>query len=359
MTAPPRLLAVTGSGEFSGAERVLVGVLAEAHRQGWPVACAAPAGPLAQQLADADVEVVALPALGLGAGPRPWAAVLTAGRWLRAAARVRRAAATADVVLLNSLTALPVARLARLRTPTAWLAHDVVVRPDRLRLLRLCRTAIRLVVAVSEAVAVPVRASGLRTTVVHNGVPWPVDPAPDPGRRIVGINGLLTPWKGHQVLLDAVELLPDDVTVEMMGGVLPKDTDHAAALRRRAEGLGDRVAVLGHVADPQARMRTWTVAVSASVEPEACPLNVLEAMSLGIPVVASDHGGAPEVLAGSGRLVPPGDPAALAAAIVRLLDDPGERRRCAEAGRRRVATAHQWDVQVARLLDVLAAEAAA
>jgi glycosyltransferase involved in cell wall biosynthesis len=141
--------------------------------------------------------------------------------------------------------------------------------------------------------------------------------------------------------------------------VLPKDTDHAAALRRRAEGLGDRVAVLGHVADPQARMRTWTVAVSASVEPEACPLNVLEAMSLGIPVVASDHGGTPEVLAGSGRLVPPGDPAALAAAIVRLLDDPGERRRCAEAGRHRVATAHQWDVQVARLLDVLAAEAAA
>ena len=76
---------------------------------------------------------------------------------------------------------------------------------------------------------------------VHNGVPWPVDPAPDPGRRIVGINGLLTPWKGHQVLLDAVELLPDDVTVEMMGGVLPKDTDHAAALRRRAEGVSEKM----------------------------------------------------------------------------------------------------------------------
>ena len=99
--------------------------------------------------------------------------------------------------------------------------------------------------------------------------------------------------------------------------------------------------VLGHVADPAERMRRWTVAVSASVEPEACPLNVLEAMSLGVPVVATDHGGAPEVLDGAGLLVPPGDPAALADSLTRLLGDADLRARCARLGRDRVAAAHR------------------
>ncbi len=161
------------------------------------------------------------------------------------------------------------------------------------------------------------------------------------------------------MLLEAAKALPPDVVVEVMGGHLAKDADHAAAVRSRAEEppLAGRVRVLGHVADPLARMRTWTVAVSASVEPEACPLNVLEAMSLGIPVVATDHGGSPEVLAGAGLLVPPGDPDALAGAVTRLLDDAALRERCAALGRERVATAHRLDQQTARLLELLATTA--
>ena len=48
----------------------------------------------------------------------------------------------AKLVLVNALTALPVVRLARLRPPVAWLAHDVLVRPDRRRVFRLCRPAL-------------------------------------------------------------------------------------------------------------------------------------------------------------------------------------------------------------------------
>jgi glycosyltransferase involved in cell wall biosynthesis len=81
-------------------------------------------------------------------------------------------------------------------------------------------------------------------------------------------------------------------------------------------------------------------------------------MSIGLPVVATDHGGTPEVLDGAGLLVPPGDPLALAGAISRLLDDTQLRRRCAEAGPEKVAAgltlAHQTEAFLA-LLDHLVA----
>ncbi len=173
-----RLLAVTSTGQVSGAERVLVRVLRSAADDGWDVACAHPAGELGRTLAESGIETVTLPELGLAAGPRPVALVRTLARWVVAARRVRRAARAADVVLVNSLPALPVLRLARVRPPVVWLAHDVVVRPDRLRLYRWCRPALRRVVGVSEAVAERLRGPGPRVDVVHNGVAWPVDPAP-------------------------------------------------------------------------------------------------------------------------------------------------------------------------------------
>ena len=173
-----RLLAVTSTGQVSGAERVLVRVLRTAAADGWDVACAHPAGALGRTLAESGIETVPLPELGLAAGPRPVAllrtlAALGRGRPAAASRRPRRR----DVVLVNSLPALPVLRLARVRPPVVWLAHDVVVRSDRLRLYRWCRPALRQVVGVSEAVAERLRGPGRpRVDVVHNGVAWPVEP---------------------------------------------------------------------------------------------------------------------------------------------------------------------------------------
>jgi glycosyltransferase involved in cell wall biosynthesis len=150
---------------------------------------------------------------------------------------------------------------------------------------------------------------------------------------------VLTPLKGQHVLLDAVgRLARTDVVVELMGGTLPSDASYEAELRRRAArpDLLGRVKFLGHVADPLARMRGWTVAVSASVEPESGPLSALEAMSIGVPVVATGHGGVVEVLHDAGLLVAPDDAAALAGALQRLLHDDALRRRCRDAGPRLV-----------------------
>jgi glycosyltransferase involved in cell wall biosynthesis len=80
-----------------------------------------------------------------------------------------------------------------------------------------------------------------------------------------------------------------------------------------------------------------SVVASPSVLPESFGLGLLEAMSFGRPVVASRLGGPAELILDgeTGFLVPPSEPAALAAALDRLLADPTLARRLGEAGRRR------------------------
>ena len=354
------MLAVSHTGRMSGAEAVLARTLRAAAERGWEVSCATPRGPLAERVRQGGHRHVAIPELTLPAGPRPLGAALLAGRTVTAALRLREACAGADVVLNNGLLSLPALSLARPPVPVAWIVHDVVRRADRMAVLRRFGGVVDVAIPVSEAAAGPVRARGLPVRVVRNGTPWPVAPAASdpPGPRVVGCSALLTPWKGQDVLLEAVARLDrPDVAVELLGGRFPKDGPFVAALERRAAqpDLAGRVRFLGHVDDPLARMRAWTVAVSASVDPEAGPLSLIEAMSIGLPVVGSDLGGAPEVVDGAGLLVPAGDPDALARCLARLLDDPALRRRCAAAGRRRVGEELTLDRQLGRLLDEIEA----
>lgn len=352
-----RLLAVSHTGLFSGAERVLVDHLEAARAAGWTVTAASPPGTLTDALVERAVPVAALPDLKLGGGPRPVAAAAMVARWVPAARVLRRAARGADVVLVNGLLALPAARLARLDAPVAWLVHDVVVRRDLELMARFGAPAVARALAVSGAAGALAGRLGIDVTVVRNGTRWPVDPADEapPPPPVVGISAMLTPWKGHEVLLEAMAAVPGAV-LEVLGGTFPKDADHAAALRARAErpDLAGRVRFLGHQPDPLAHMRRWTLAVNASVDPEAAPLSVLEAMSLGLPVVATDHGGTPEVLGDAGRLVRPGDAEGLARAVRALLDDPDARRACRVAGRAAVAGGLDLAATSQRFLTVLA-----
>jgi glycosyltransferase involved in cell wall biosynthesis len=248
-------------------------------------------------------------------------------------------------VVANGVNVLPALRLARLRGRVVFFAHDVLVRPDRLRLARAGAGAVDVAVAVSDAVAVPLRAMGIATTVVHNGTAWPVEPAPPrpPAPPVVGCTAVLTEWKGLHVLLEAMPLLArSDARLEIVGVAHPKDGPYEETLRRRAEqpDLAGRVEFLGLVADPLVPLRRWSVAVSASVDPEAGPLTALEAMSVGVPFVATDHGGVTEVLGDAGLFVAPDDAGALAAAIDRLLSDDELRARCRAAGPATIVERH-------------------
>ena len=99
-----------------------------------------------------------------------------------------------------------------------------------------------------------------------------------------------------------------------------------------------RVVFTGRVTD--AELRTLYAGASAFVFPsrhEGFGLPPLEAMALGAPVVCADAASLPEVVGDAALLFPPGDVATLAAALSRVLDDPGLRERLSQAGRERAA----------------------
>jgi glycosyltransferase involved in cell wall biosynthesis len=341
------LLAVVPGSFVSGAEMLLLRDLRAARTAGWSVRVACNDGPLVARLADEGIERVAIADLRLDEGRRALAGARLARATIATARTLRGVRREHEVLLVNGINALAPSVLARGDGTVVLFAHDVLVRRDRLALARVSRRRVRGAIAVSRAAAAPLRTLGIDTIVARQGTDWPAAvsgaAAGSGGPARIGIAAVVTPWKGHGVLLDALALLTHrDAQLEIIGATAPKDGAHERALRARAAApdLAGRVQFVGPVPDALERMRTWTVAVSASTDPEAGPLTVLEAMSIGVPVVATAHGGAAEVLGDAGVLVPPNDAAAMAAAIDRLLDDTELYARCRAAGPRRIVEQH-------------------
>lgn len=263
------------------------------------------------------------------------------------ATEVRRSGTT---TVVNSLLALPMVRLARPSRPVTWLVHDVVHRRAQRAVVAFgtrpvpgLRSRVGRAVAVSAAAAAPLDGSPFDVVMAPHGVRWPVPSASatrhDP--PVVGTLGLLTAWKGLPTLLEAVATIAD-VRLEVAGSHFVADAGFVATLEARTDqpDLAGRVRFLGAV-DPLPTMASWDVFVSASTSPEAGPLTVLEAMSVGVPVVATAHGGPVEYLAGgAGLLVPPGDVVALAEAIRALVSDQALREGVVARARQRIAADH-------------------
>ncbi|HEY2992740.1 MAG TPA: glycosyltransferase [Methylomirabilota bacterium] len=162
--------------------------------------------------------------------------------------------------------------------------------------------------------------------------------------------GRQSPIKGLETLLDAMARLRAGGTparLSIVGGDADEPLDgHEAALRERLArlGLGDAVTFVG--AQPQDRLPAWYNAADVTVLPsyyESFGMVALEAMACGSPVVASRVGGLQTTVRDrvTGLLVPDHDPAALADALGRLLDDDDLRWRLGREGVRWAAQ-HRW-----------------
>ncbi|PFG44225.1 glycosyltransferase involved in cell wall biosynthesis [Isoptericola jiangsuensis] len=156
--------------------------------------------------------------------------------------------------------------------------------------------------------------------------------APQPGADvIVGFAGRLEPHKGVRVLLRAVADEPRLRLRVAGGGTLADEVRAAGTAHGRTELLGPLDG-----ADLEAFYRSLDVlAVPSLTTPgwvEQFGRVVVEAMACGTPVVASDSGALPDLVADAGLLVPPDDPAALAAALLRVADEPGLAARLRAAG---------------------------
>jgi glycosyltransferase involved in cell wall biosynthesis len=148
--------------------------------------------------------------------------------------------------------------------------------------------------------------------------------------------GRLSSEKDVQTLLRAMALVVQRRPSFRLA--IAGDGPCAADLKMLSEslGLGPHVQFLGEVRDVPALYSQASMFILSSVT-EGLPLTVLEAMACGLPVVATRVGGTPEAVVDgtTGVLVPPGEPAALAEAILRIAADDELARRMGAAGRRR------------------------
>ncbi|MGH7083961.1 MAG: glycosyltransferase family 4 protein [Acetobacteraceae bacterium] len=159
-----------------------------------------------------------------------------------------------------------------------------------------------------------------------------------PGRPVVMLAARFARWKGQGLLLEALARLSDPAPVAVFVGPRDGRARYLSELQAKAQhlGLAERVRFPGGTEDMPAALMLADIVVNASTKPEAFGRVIIEAASMGRPVVAADHGAAAEtVLAGeSGWRVPPGNPAALAAALAECLAaSPAERAAMGAAGR--------------------------
>jgi phosphatidylinositol alpha-1,6-mannosyltransferase len=160
-----------------------------------------------------------------------------------------------------------------------------------------------------------------------------------PDARVILSVSRLVPRKGHRLLLDAVNRIPDEVRRNLVVVIVGQgDRDYVSDLKGRAASCGARVVLTGGVNDDELR-HLYGVADLFCLPGEADSLRVegfglvfLEAAAQRLPVVACRLGAVPEVVRDgeTGLLVPPADPGALAAALRTLLERQEKSRELGE-----------------------------
>lgn len=282
-----------------------------------------------------------------------------------------------DVLLCHGYKANMLGRVAARRAgiPAVAVSRGWTGETSRVKLYDwLDRRHLRLmdhVVCVSHGQAEKVRrwcrVPESRLSVIHNSARLAAFESSDPAARgrllsyfakgteqVVLAAGRLSPEKGFGVLVESAATICHDspcVGVALFG----EGRERGELERRIGElGLTGRVALPGFRTDLDALIGAADVVVLPSFT-EGLPNVALEAGAAGVPVVATAVGGTPEVIADgvTGLLVPPGNPAALAAGIIAILRDPALARRLGSAGRERLRRLFTFEAQADAYLRLL------
>jgi glycosyltransferase involved in cell wall biosynthesis len=355
----PRVVFVNHCARLSGGELALLRLLPALEQVDVHVILGED-GPLVRRLHETGISVEVLP-MGDAArdlhrgevtpGSVPGKALLhTSAYAVALARRLRRL--RPDILHTNSLkSALYGGVAGRLAgVPVVWhirdrIAEDYLPAPA----VRLVHAAARWLPSAIIANSRATLAALAETEVLHSVVASPVvvydstTNGGQNGRRSeflrIGMVGRLAPWKGQHVFLDGFRQAfgrgPESAVI--VGAPLFGEDWYEADLRRRARvlGLDGRVVFAGFREDIWTALSEIDILVHASVTPEPFGQVIVEGMSAGLPVVATDAGGPAEIIEDGidGLLYPPGDADALARRLRGLADDPAFRARVGAAAR--------------------------
>lgn len=353
-----RVVAALAHPEHAGMLRALKVLADAAPSRGWRMDYVMPSCPPL-------VAEVGLPADAVRVVPgladwRRWQRLVRAPGTVRALAA---ALSGADVLYSETLSTFPLCWLAgSLRgVPQVVHVYSSYGEPRPYRKHWLARA--RHVVAPSaDSLRLASEAVGgfgpnVRTRVAYNGMdvadiaaraaaPVPPGVALPPGQR-VGMIGNLDWRKNPTALVDATPALLERVPtaqVVLIGAFPGPEAEARLRSRIAALGVGDHVHVSGFLANPFPLVRSLDVVAHPALR-DPFPLALLESMALARPIVASRVSGIPEMIEDgvSGVLVPPGDAAALARAVIPLLLDPDRAARMGAAALARLETRFSLD----------------
>jgi len=358
------VLLVSPTAAPGGSERALVGLAKRLPEQG--LTCQIVLldhGPFERWLADARLAVDVVP--------------MGRTRHLTQTARVindlRRRCRAVDVVIANQSKTQVIAGIAAAaaRTPCIWWQHGI---PTRSRIDSTAALVPSIAVVCGSRIATEAQrrlTPRRRIELIHPGVDldtiraWAGSGAAIRqhyglgDKPLVGIVARLQPWKGQELFLHAAAQIAAahaDVSFAIVGGaVLGWEGDYPHLLQKLAAELGiaDRVIFPGHQDNVYPWFDALDVAVTASTG-EPFGLVTVEAMALGTPVVGVQSAGTAEIIqdGASGILVAPGDPSAMAQAILTILNDDSLAHSLSRAGPIR-ATSYGADAMATRFAETI------
>lgn len=357
-----KILFYNHTGQASGAERLLLMILARLDRERFdPVVVCPEDGPL-MKLASELAPVAAVESLKARFTWRADHLIGYLRSFLLVIHKVRQKVLNTepDLIHANSIRAGLVATAATfgLKTRVVWHLHDLLPRHPLSSVIRAFAflSSRTQMIAVSQAVAdnfigslFPLKK---RVKVILNGIdlekfqPNQTDRQEirkelqlDEAEAVIGIVGQLTPRKGQLELVrafaEALFEIPQATLLIVGAPLFNRDEEYATLLKQttRELGIGERVRFTGARSDVAAVMHALDLLViNSSAEPFG--LVAVEAMACGTPILAAASGGIPEIIehGNTGWLVPPCDEHTLAAAIVSLSRQPALRWHLAEQG---------------------------
>ncbi len=381
MTEPTTILFVHSSNELYGSDVSLLELLRRLDREHYLPVVALPTdlpyeGQLEAALTDAGVTThgVNMAILRRRYTTLPGMVSLFARLWVGTANLIRLMRRYNVHMVHSNSSAVLCGTVAStlMRVPHIWYVREIVQKPVLVRQIlahMIARGSTRVVVN-SHAVAENLLADVPYVQDKLIIIPPPVDmnrfhPHHD-GQAIrqewgirddevlFGVVGRVHWWKGQEVFLEAAATVQRQMTnarFVIVGDVVPGEEALRRRLQEKAErlGLGSRLIWAGYRRDTPQVMAALDVLVLASTSPEPFGRVLIEAMATAKPVIATAHGGPVEIVqeGETGLLVPPGEPTALAQAMIALGRAPELRRRMGQAALARIEDRYTLEKHIA------------